>query len=342
MLSFIISPRPLIKPLAEQKSTRPLLGCWFVALFLFLASADAVYRIAGGISPQTKYRCLLYSSLPHWAFLVYENVIELMLLIVASVFISLLIERHLSRYARFLPTNPLSAFFYGAIIPICSCGILPMAARLRNRTGFSAMAALLVTGPLLSPQIIILSLTVAGPFYTISRIGATFIMAMTAGLVIGRLNPDFKGAENSTGCQKLCKNNNGGTLYDTWLIVKGILPSAILAGTLGILIESFKPLEHIASSGALSSPVGILAATLVGVPLYLCNGADIIFLKPLMTGGALPLGTALAFSLSSSSVCLASLVLMSYLLGKKIAILYLSHIVTGTLLIGMILNYLHL
>lgn len=331
---------PKTRPALIQ-GLQSLAGRGLMAFFLVAAAADAGYRLFWGISPQTKEKCLVYSRLPHWASLIYENLFELLLLIVASVFISLVLERYLLRNCRFVPTNPLTAFLYGALMPVCSCGILPLAARLRNRTGSSAMLALLVTGPLLSPQIIVLSLTVAGPVYTVSRILATLILALTSGLLIGRMIPEPDNLPDSADCRKGCDKSRAGTLSDTWQIVKGILPSAVLAGTLGMFVESFRPLEHIAAAKTFGSPFGVIAATLAGTPLYLCNGADIVFLRPLMDGGGLPLGTALAFSLSSSSICTASLVLMYHLLGKKTTIAYLIHIVAGTFLIGMLLNYLH-
>ncbi len=302
-----------------------------------MAAADTVYRLAWGISPQTRDRCLFYARLPRWAGLFYENLAELVVLVVAGVFISVLLERHLSRYSRFIPTNPLAAFFYGALIPVCSCGILPLAARFKERMGAATTISLLVTGPLLSPQIIILSFSVAGPVYGAARIGATLVLALSSILVMGRAKPRLPG---TAGCPGGCKKFSGGILTQTWNISRNILPWALLAGSLGILVQSFRPLERLVQNGLLSSPLGVVAATLAGVPVYLCNGADIVFLRPLMEGG-LPLGTALAFSLSSSSVCAASLVLMSRLLGKKVTALFLIHITCGTLLLGMILNRFH-
>ncbi|MDQ7797352.1 MAG: permease [Candidatus Edwardsbacteria bacterium] len=315
----------------------PRAGRGLVAVSLLCFSLDLLYRLFWGISPQTRDRCLLYASLPRWAGLLYENLVELILLIIASVFLSVLLERHLTQYSRMIPSNPLAAFLCGAMIPVCSCGILPLAARFKDRMGLPAMAALLVTGPLLSPQILLLSLTVAGPAYTAARIAATLALALTSGLVIGRPGTRLSGQAGAPGCSKDCGKHTQAVLSDTWETVKGILPSALMAGSLGVVIAIFNPLERLNAVGILRSPLGVLAATLAGVPVYLCNGADIVFLKPLMAEG-LPLGTALAFSVTSSSVCATSLVLMSHLLGKRTTGLFLAHIVTGTILIGILLN----
>lgn len=338
MLIFHLPALPLNRPdhnLSFKRSCN--IGKFVIIPALVLIAIDIVYRLFWGISPQTKGRCILFSHFPRWASLLYENLAELAMIIIASVFISVLLERPLSRYPRMIPTNPLTAFLYGALIPVCSCGILPLAARFKDRMRLPAMAALLVTGPLLSPQILLLSLAVAGPAYTMVRISATLTLALTSGLVISHLGARPAIGTGTAACSKDCNRHGQGILSDTWEIAKEILPSALMAGSLGIVIEVFQPLERLAVAGILRSPLGVLAATLAGVPVYLCNGADIVFLKPLMADG-LPLGTALAFSLTSSSVCAASLVLMSHLLGKRTTVFFLAHIVTGAILIGILLN----
>jgi len=333
---------PFNKPVrAVSRKGSDSIGKLIVIPVLVLLTIDTGYRLLWGISPQTRDRCILFSNLPRWASLLYENIFELGLIIVASVFIAVVLEKYLSKYSGLIPTHPMTAFLYGAMIPVCSCGILPLVSRFKDRMSLRTLIALLVTGPLLSPQIIIMSFTILGPVYAVARLISTFILAMAVGLAIDLHGAKQGPAVGPSSCQSSCKKPRGNIFVETWETVKKILPFALLAGVLGIIIEIFKPLELIKAHGVLNSVAGLLVAVLVGIPIYLCNGADIVFLQPLVSCGNLPLGTAIAFSLISSSVCAASLVMMSCFLGKKTTWLFLIHIITGTLIIGIVLNNIH-
>ena len=103
-------------------------------------------------------------------------------------------------------------------------------------------------------------------------------------------------------------------------------------------IELFKPDKILQNLNLTDNLIGTGLVILVGVPVYFCNGADVLFLKPLMQITGLPLGTAMAFSLTSTSICISSLFLMIKFVGRRLTLIILASVVIITFLISQCLH----
>ena len=86
-----------------------------------------------------------------------------------------------------------------------------------------------------------------------------------------------------------------------------------------------------------SNVYGLLAATSVGLPLYLCSGQEVLLLKPLMDMG-LPLGHAIAFTISTNGICLTSIALLVGAIGKKTTIWLTALFWVGSFVLGYLTN----
>ena len=80
--------------------------------------------------------------------------------------------------------------------------------------------------------------------------------------------------------------------------------------------------------------------TVIGIPLYVCNGADVLLLKPLLAYTDLTTGTAMVFSLTSSAVCISSIAMLFKFMGRKLTLILLANLTVLTLLIGFAINHL--
>jgi uncharacterized membrane protein YraQ (UPF0718 family) len=78
---------------------------------------------------------------------------------------------------------------------------------------------------------------------------------------------------------------------------------------------------------------------LIGIPVYFCNGADIILLQPFVNYMEMPLGTAMAFTLTSTSVCITSLIMIIKFIGKRLTSILLAYVFFMTLIMGYVINW---
>jgi uncharacterized membrane protein YraQ (UPF0718 family) len=303
---------------------------------------DTIYKITFGISHQTREKCLLFTSLPRWLFLLYENFIELIIIVILGVFAAALIERYFYRLKGFCPKNPVAAFVFAAIIPVCSCGAVPIIKSLNGRVPFRTAITFILAAPLLNPYIIVLSVTVLGIEYAILRVICSFTLAISVGYIAEisykRFHTLQTGFFNPCSIQNGCRVGDNDTFRTTLIILKKLLPFLALAAGLNMVLELLGP-GQILKGFRLTGNIGQnFIAILVGIPIYFCNGADVLFLKPLINQVGLPVGSAMAFSLTSTSICITSLVLLVRYVGTRLTTTILISLVAVTLLLSQVLN----
>jgi uncharacterized protein len=319
-----------------------------VIVFLSAAilASDFIYKTVKDITQMTKQKCVLYLSLPKSGFMFYEYFLELFFVIVIGVFFAVWLERWFSKYQKFYPRNPITAFLYASVIPVCSCTVIPIVKSMQDKINMRTLITLLVAAPLLNPYIIVLSYSVLGWKYGTLRIVSSFILAVTTGFIIewffrkGKDEIDLKNIpvskENNIACPVLQPN----IFIQTYNIVQSILPYILIAGVLGIITELYLPVNFLKHYSFDNQFLSLLIIIVIGIPLYYCNGADVVFLKPLIVHSGLELGSAMAFSLTSTAICITAIVMLTKFLGGRLTFILTVSIAVLSFLIGYAINML--
>ncbi len=306
------------------------------AIFLFIT--DFIYKTYNNITYTTKERCFIYRLLPRPFFLFFQHFIELFIIILIGIFIAVILEKAYLKHKKFYPNNVFKAFIYGSALPICSCVALPLIGAFKDKIRIKVIITFLVAAPLLSPYFIALSLTVLGPTFTIIRIIASFVLAISLGYLIEFLakNQKISLPNINIGNDFLSQSD---IYFKTFKIMKIIFPYFLIAAFLGLSFE-FIPVEALLSKIENFNPfLSVFFAILIGIPLYLCNGTDILILRPFFIYAGLPMGTAIAFSLTSTAICVSSTILLLKFLGKKLTCILLINIFFLSLIIGILINF---
>ncbi|RPJ45455.1 MAG: hypothetical protein EHM19_05390 [Candidatus Latescibacterota bacterium] len=324
---------------AESPRVRKLVR-WALVASALLCGADFLYKTIGDISAIERERCILYRSLPPTAFLAFEYLFETIVLVLLGCFGAVLAGRLLLRWPRCFPSNPLSAWVVGSLLPLCACSTVPLLFQMRARSRFAAAISFVLAAPILSPYILVLSFTVLGFRYGVLRILSSFVLVLfTAGVlgIVRSRGPRLEGTFARPGCHRSCAGGDPDIYLETWRIFRRLLPCLVVAGILGLLLEQ-ADLRSFLRGGAWGDGFLALSAwALVGVPLYFCNGAEVLFLRPLMNHG-LPLGTGIAFSLTATSVCATSTAMILRALGTRMTALLLACVTAVSLGLGMLIN----
>lgn len=262
--------------------------------------------------------------------------------------------------ARHLGGSRLSGVFkaslLGAPIPLCSCGVAPAAAGLR-RQGASkgSTAAFLISTPETGVDSLAVTWALLDPVMTILRPLAALITATVAGIGVNALDrnePEKQIPQQDPPCTGGCCNGsctakrpslikklrNGLTFAFTDLMpdiggwfVLGVL----LAGVLTALLPA-GIIEHYLGDGLLP----LLAALVVAAPLYVCATSSTPIVAALALKGLSP-GAALVFLLAGPATNIASFTMVSRIIGKRAAMVYLAAILVCSLLLGMATNELY-
>ncbi|WP_163718083.1 permease [Mangrovibacterium lignilyticum] len=310
-----------------------------VWLVLLLLLTDTVYSSWYGIHYHTREKCIIYRFLPSWLFMINEYLVELFLIVVAGSFAGTIVEKYFSKYRRFLPQNQLSAFLYASVIPVCSCSAIPLIETMKSRLPLRTIITFVMAAPLLNPYILFLSWSILGVWYTALRIAGSFLIAIITGWAVEIAYHKMRKPE--IGIYKSCKPSTcsvtaGKDVYQkTWQLVGKIAPFILIAGILGLTFELLEPLKLIDNLSLHNNFLSLIVITAIGTAIYLCNGADILFLAPLLQYTDLGAGGAIAFSLSSTAVCASSIIMLSRFIGKRLT----SILVLTTILIILIFSF---
>lgn len=308
-----------------------------VSALVFLI-ADTLYMNIAGIAYGNKELCILYKILPRWAFFIYEYFIELLIIVLLGLFGGVLIEQYSYKIKRFFPSNQVLAFFYASILPICSCGVIPVVESMKKRVSIKTIVTFILAAPLLNPYIVFMSISVLGIKYAILRIIAAFILAVSSGIIVEFVVKLFQLEipgiyENcSTGCETNRKN----PYLKTMVYLKKLLPYIMIAALLTFIFEYIQPQKYLETLSFSNESFAVVLMMLIGIPIYVCNGADVLFLKPLLTYTDLSITGALTFSLTSSAICISSIVILVKFFGKRITIALIFALI-ATILIGAFL-----
>lgn len=250
-----------------------------------------------------------------------------------------IIRRHLGRDSlRSVVTSTL----FGIPLPLCSCGVVPMAASLKN-SGASkgATVSFLIATPQVGADSFMITYSLMGWVFALFRIIASLVTALLAGIAVniaggrnperGTVPPGVPGDEDGSAVR--LKSIFQYVEYELLgSIVNALLLGMIIAG----VITAFVPggfFERYLDNNFLS----MLLMIAVGIPLYVCATASTPIAASLVMKGMSP-GAALVFLLTGPATNAMTITTVLKVLGKKATVIYLSAIVIVSLALGYLLN----
>lgn len=295
---------------------------------IIIMIAHTLYMNIAGISFGQKELCVLYKNVPRWLFCFYEYFIELCIIVMMGIFGGVLIEQYSKKVKRFFPKNQLLAFLYASFLPVCSCGVIPIVESMKKTVKLRTLITFIISAPLLNPYIIFMSVSVLGIRYALLRIVSAFVLAITSGLMVGYMAKVFKfeipGVYDN--CHTTCSPTTPNIYLKTMGYMRKLLPYILLAGALSFTLEFIHPQKYLESLSFSNNIFSNALMLIVGIPVYVCNGADVLFLKPLLQFTDLSMGAAMTFSLASSAICISSIVMLVKFFGKKVTIAIIASI----------------
>ncbi len=237
--------------------------------------------------------------------------------------------------------STLKASLWGVPLPLCSCGVIPTALSLR-RDGASpgATVAFLVSTPQTGVDSILVTAGMLGWPLAIVKMCAAFIAGLASG-VLTDLKADPLHAQTAVSSATTCTvekmgsapgrfwNHAFGVIYRDiyrWLAF-GIVVSALLS--------TFIPADSLAGVGWLHGPAGMLAALLIGIPLYVCSTASVPIAAGLVAAG-FPPGAAIVFLMAGPATNAATMGAVRKTLGNRVFWIYIGVITAVSLAAGFL------
>lgn len=264
---------------------------------------------------------------------------------ILSVFISPeLVEKNLGG-GRFAPV--FKASLLGIPLPLCSCGVIPVAASLhRHGANRAATTSFLLSTPQTGVDSILVTYSLLGPVFAIFRPVAALITGLLGGMAVGIMEKNGSEKEDLPAkCEAACcsTDHSHSKLYRAFEYGLVTLPrdigrALIIGIAIAALIAFFLPDDFF--SGLLGTGIWpMLVMMLGGIPLYVCATASVPIAAAMMMKG-ISAGAAFVFLVTGPATNAATIATIWKVLGKKTALIYLITVAVAALAGGMILNLL--
>ncbi len=292
-----------------------------------------------------------------------DYILEIIPIFILAILIAAILEEFLTiRFVeRFVSSKNilvvLASSFVGAIIPLCTCGMIPLASSLRRKNAHWVPLLAFLTAGVASSIPALLTTLILGWKITLLRLITAWVfgigVAYTAGLSFTRkalkgISPkkNNHGSEGALCCE-LCEHRQEEHFFSPtrwkevardflaqlkefspWLLGSLLAAALISAIVHKSIIEILLGANH---------PYSSFFASAIGLPFYLCAGADVPLAKALLAKGA-SLGSVLAFMNAAPTLNLPAVSLLGKWLGKKAMFQYLFICWLTASIIGFFIN----
>src|SRR5882672_5357825 len=287
--------------------------------------------------------------------------LEIIPLFVLAILVGALIEEFVSEgfIVRFLtgrsPATMILAAIVGALIPLCTCGMVPLAVSLRRRGGdVKHIFCFLTSGAAVSIPVLLLTWKIIGFKWVGVRLLASVLLGLMTGYAsvfllrsVGARTAetlaDRDGAvEMPEGTFDLTPIAGRSRVRAAWRGFLGqlaeyapwVLVSLVLAAAVDVLV----PGHWIHILYGQRTTVGSLLASVSGVPFYFCSGAELPLVRELLSKG-MGLGPATAMMLAVPIVNIPTFGVVGKWLGPRAALVYLATIAGGSTLLGILAGF---
>lgn len=247
------------------------------------------------------------------------------------------------------------AALVGIITPFCSCSAVPLfIGFIESGVPLGVTFSFLISSPMVNEIAIILLLGMVGWQITALYIISGLIIAIVAGIIIGKLRLEGEVESYVTDMiEKIKKAELAGTPLEeekqtlkeralasrdyTLDLLKKIGPYVVVAIGIGAIIHGYVPSDFLIRYAGPNNPLAVPIAVLLGVPLY-SNAAGIIPLVAVFINKGIPIGTALAFMMAVTALSVPEMIILRKVLKPKLLAIFIGILAVSITFIGFFFN----
>lgn len=244
----------------------------------------------------------------------------------------------------------LKAALFGVPLPICSCGVIPITVSLKKQgAGRGAAGSFLISTPQTGLDSFFATYAMLGWAFAIFRPIIAFITGIIGGLLMENFGAPKNEQETETPDDDSEADDQArvrgwktipAVLHYGFIKLLGNIASALLVGlVLAALIHLIVPPDF-GAKYLQSDWLAMPAMLLFGIPLYVCSTASVPIAASLIVKGISP-GAALVFLITGPATNIATITIMSKVLGKKAVVIYVVTVAIAAIIAGYIFNMLN-
>lgn len=238
------------------------------------------------------------------------------------------------------------AALLGTVTPFCSCSSIPLfmgftSAGLPIGVTFS----FLISSPMVDLGSLVLLMSIFGWKVAVLYVILGLIIAVAGGTLIEKLHlesqvEDFimKGKCVDTPQEELFFRDRVKYAWDQVIsTAKKVAPYVLIGVGIGAVIHNWIPQDIIVKVLGTGNPLGVIIATIAGVPMY----ADIFGTIPIaeaLLGKGAQLGVVLSFMMGVTTLSLPSMIMLRKAVKPKLLGIFVAVCTAGIIIVGYLFN----
>jgi uncharacterized protein len=253
-------------------------------------------------------------------------------------------KRILSRKREYV--GNVMAALLGIVTPFCSCSAVPLfIGFVESGVPLGVTFSFLISSPMVNEVALIMLWGMFGWQIALIYIGSGLLVAVVAGIVIGRLKmeryvQDYVW-EMQVGSAEITEQGwperfDYARGYTTDLLQK-IWPYVVIGVGVGAFIHGYVPQEFLSRWAGRDNPFAVPVAVALGVPLY-SNAAGVIPIVQALTAKGMAIGTVLAFMMAVTALSLPEAVILGNVLKKPLLATFFAIVATAIVIVGYLFN----
>lgn len=238
------------------------------------------------------------------------------------------------------------AALLGTVTPFCSCSSIPLfigftSAGLPLGVTFS----FLISSPMVDLGSLVLLMSIFGWKVAITYVVLGLVIAVAGGVMIEKLRlenyvEEFIRNGNSIDVKQEQLHFKDRMKY-AWEQVlstaKKVVPYVLVGVAIGAFIHNWIPEEFIVRVLGTGNPLGVIIATVAGVPMYADIFGTIPIAEALLAKGA-RLGVVLSFMMGVTTLSLPSMIMLRKAVKPKLLAVFITICTIGIILVGYFFN----
>ncbi|MCX6699414.1 MAG: permease [Methanomicrobiales archaeon] len=241
--------------------------------------------------------------------------------------------------------NVLAALL-GIPTPFCSCSAVPLfIGFVESGVPLGITFSFLIASPLINEIAVAMLFALFGWQIAVLYIVSGLIIAIVAGIIIGRLHLENQVEDFVYKCKMYDNPDKPMTWRDRLDFATGesksitlkVLPYILIGIAIGAIIHGYAPADFLVNIAGPDNPLAVPIAVLIGIPLY-SNAAGMLPIMQVLTSKGMAIGTALAFMMAVVGLSLPEMIILRRVIKIKLIAIFVGILFVAITLTGLLFN----
>lgn len=285
-------------------------------------------------------------------FFIYDT-LKIFLLLTTIIFVVAIIRssfppertKRMLSHKREYVGNVLAALL-GIVTPFCSCSAVPLfIGFVESGVPLGVTFSFLISSPMVNEVALIMLWGLFGWKIALIYIGSGLLVAIVAGIIIGRLKmeryvQDYVWEMQVGNSEITIMNFREKLDYArdyTLGLLKKIWPYVVVGVGLGAFIHGYVPADFLVRWAGRDNPFAVPVAVALGVPLY-SNAAGVIPIVHALMEKGMAIGTVLAFMMAVTALSLPEAIILKNVLKNRLLAVFFGIVAVAIVCVGYLFN----